>query len=485
MFPIKSNILLLHGFAESLQGGRAENQDDWAYLDTPLGFLLVLCDGMGGGPGGKTASYIAKYEIAQAVMDCNKQTPRQQALKVAFGRAQEALSRKMDEIPALVGMGATVVAILINERSAIVAHVGDSRCYRFSGSRMAFKTQDHSLVGELVRKKALTEEQARISPQSNIISRGLGEVSNNIPEITEIPYRKGDRFVLCTDGVWGSMPHKILLQRLTAKNSCEAIVQNLSSEIDSLGNAHGGYHDNHTLAIIEMGKNSGMNDWRWVAVISGLVAAILVVIAVITTLSVKIMNDSKWLSGILMREKKDGTVLSVKKNEEPSSSEIIIHDEYDNNEIKEDSVELKNDTTFCSIEASSSQPIVEHEGTIIELSIDSILMGLDSMVVTKIFRNQEEMNDIKEYKLKLHNQIRRKIRVLADSCDERYKNEVKAIYDLFVESKREITGYKTIVEDSKIKITAQETATEKVDTIKRKIANLKENIRKKISEEKK
>ena len=107
MFPIKSNILLLHGFAESLQGGRAENQDDWAYLDTPLGFMLVLCDGMGGGPGGKTASYIAKYEIAQAVMGCNKQMPRQQALKVAFGRAQEALSRRMDEMPALAGMGAT------------------------------------------------------------------------------------------------------------------------------------------------------------------------------------------------------------------------------------------------------------------------------------------------------------------------------------------------------------------------------------------
>ena len=350
---------------------------------------------------------------------------------------------------------------------------------------MAFRTQDHSLVGELVRKKALTEEQARTSPQSNIISRGLGGVSNNIPEITEIPYRKGDRFVLCTDGVWGSMPHKILLQRLTAKSSCEAIVHNLSSEIDSLGNAHGGFHDNHTLAIIEMGENSRKNDWRWVAGISGLIVAILVVIAVITTLSVKIINDSKWLSDILMRVKKEEKVLSAKKNEKPSSSEIIIHDEYDNNEIKEDSVELKNDTTFCSIEASSSQPIVEHEGTIIELSIDSILMGLDSMVVTKIFRNQEEMNDIKEYKLKLHNQIRRKIRVLADSCDERYKNEVKAIYDLFVESKREITGYKTIVEDSKIKITAQETATEKVDTIKRKIANLKENIRKKISEEKK
>lgn len=481
MFPIKSNILLLHGFAESLQGGRAENQDDWAYLDTPLGFLLVLCDGMGGGPGGKTASYIAKYEIAQAVMDCNKQTPRQQALKVAFGRAQEALSRKMDEIPALVGMGATVVAILINERSAIVAHVGDSRCYRFSGSRMAFKTQDHSLVGELVRKKALTEEQARISPQSNIISRGLGEVSNNIPEITEIPYRKGDRFVLCTDGVWGSMPHKILLQRLTAKNSCEAIVQNLSSEIDNLGNAHGGYHDNHTLAIIEMGKNSGMNDWFWVAVISGLVAAILVVIAVITTLSVKIINDSKWLSDILMREKKDETVLSVKKNIEPSSSEIIINYEYDNNEIKEDYVELKKDTTY-SIEDSSSLPIVEHEGTIIELEIDSILMGLDSIVA---MRNPNKMKNIMEYKLNLHNKIRRKMKLLVDSCDERYKNEADTIYDLFVESKSEITGSEKITEDNKIMITAKKTAIEKIDTIKRRIVNLKENIRKMISEKEK
>lgn len=476
MFPIKSNILLLHGFAESLQGGRAENQDDWAYLDTPLGFLLVLCDGMGGGPGGKTASYIAKYEIAQAVMDCNKQTPRQQALKVAFGRAQEALSRKMDEMPALVGMGATVVAILINERSAIVAHVGDSRCYRFSGSHMAFRTQDHSLVGELVRKKALTEEQARTSPQSNIISRGLGGVSNNIPEITEIPYRKGDRFVLCTDGVWGSMPHKILLQKLTAKNSCEAIVQNLSSEIDSLGNAHGGYHDNHTLAIIEMGKNSEMNDWRWVAGISGLIVAILVTIAMITTLSVKIINDSKWLSDILMREKKDETVLSAKKNDEPSSIEIIINDEYDNDEIQEDSFDLKRDTIYNSREDSLSLPIGQREDTMIELKIDSILMGLDSIVAQQIFRNQEEMNNKKEYKRILYNEIRRKIRVLVDSCDEKYKNEVDTIYDLFVKSQSVITGSEKIIEDSKIMITAKKNAIEKVNTIKIRIANLKDRI---------
>lgn len=260
MIQIISKKYQLHGIANSMQGGRIENQDDMGFQETPLGFLLVVCDGMGGGPGGKTASYIVKYEIMQTLCACNSQTSRISAMKMAVSRANDALYRKMEEVPTLRGMGSTLVAVLINDESAIIVHLGDSRCYRLRGNRVAFQTTDHSLVSELVRNGAMTEEQARVSPQSNVITRALGNTSNHVPAIDEVPYQKGDRFVLCTDGVWGIMPHVDLIRRFSAVQDVATVVTSLSSEIDRIGFAQGGNHDNHTLAVIEMNMDSILKD---------------------------------------------------------------------------------------------------------------------------------------------------------------------------------------------------------------------------------
>lgn len=256
MDPIRSDIVAIQGYGISMIGGRPENQDDWGYTDTPLGFLLVVCDGMGGGPGGATASSMVKREIAVALRECNSSTPPDKALRMAAVRAQEALEAKMEKEPALRGMGSTFVALLVSKQSAFVAHAGDSRCYLFRGKRCIYRSQDHSLVAELVRKKALTEEEARLSPQSNVIARGLGNVSNNVPDVEELSYKKGDRFAICTDGIWGVMPHKDLLPKLSAQGQLSAIAGNLSMEVDSIGFAGGGHHDNHTLAVIEILEDS-------------------------------------------------------------------------------------------------------------------------------------------------------------------------------------------------------------------------------------
>ena len=256
MDPIRSDIVAIQGYGISMIGGRPENQDDWGYTDTPLGFLLVVCDGMGGGPGGATASSMVKREIAVALRECNSSTPPDKALRMAAVRAQEALEAKMEKEPALRGMGSTFVALLVSKQSAFVAHAGDSRCYLFRGKRCIYRSQDHSLVAELVRKKALTEEEARLSPQSNVIARGLGNVSNNVPDVEELSYKKGDRFAICTDGIWGAMPHKDLLPKLSAQGQLSAIAGNLSMEVDSIGFAGGGHHDNHTLAVIEILEDS-------------------------------------------------------------------------------------------------------------------------------------------------------------------------------------------------------------------------------------
>lgn len=278
---IKSDIVSLHGTAISMIGGRPENQDDMAYLDTPLGFLIVVCDGMGGGPGGKTASYIVKHEIAETICECSPQTPRDHALKMAAARAHQALEDKMKESSALNGMGSTFVAALINSHSAVIAHSGDSRCYRFHGKKCLFRTQDHSLVAELVRKKVMTEEDARHSPQANVITRGLGSTNNHVPEIDEIPYKKGDRFVLCTDGIWGAMQHQELLKFFTQPKDLQQLVTELSTQVDKIGFSKGGGHDNHTIAMFELEKDSQLKEsfaWKKWAMIS--LAAVLIVIII-------------------------------------------------------------------------------------------------------------------------------------------------------------------------------------------------------------
>lgn len=241
-------------------GGRTENQDDLGYAETPLGVLLIVCDGMGGGPGGKTASYIVKTTIIETLCNSSAMASPADVFKMAVSKANDTLEEKMAQVPDLKGMGSTMVAILINEKQATIVHLGDSRCYRLKNNKLVFRTKDHSLVGELVQNGALTEEQARTSPQSNVITRGLGSTTNHVAEIDEVPYQRGDRFVLCTDGVWGIMPHDDLMMRLTSQQSISTLVKDLSAEIDKIGESHGNHHDNHTLAIIELKNDSIKKD---------------------------------------------------------------------------------------------------------------------------------------------------------------------------------------------------------------------------------
>lgn len=260
MVKITSSLFSLTGFAETRQGGRPENQDDFAFSDTPLGFLVVVCDGMGGGPGGKTASSVAKAEIVRSLMHATPQMSISEALCQAAAAADSALKAYIARDQRLAGMGSTFVAILIRQSSAIIAHAGDSRCYRLHRGRMVFRTHDHSLVGELVRKRSLTEEQARISPQSNLITRGLGSVSNTQPDVDIVPYCQGDRFVLCTDGVWGIMEQSQLLSRFREMKNLSTDVLRMADEIDRIGFGQGGHHDNHTFVVIDMEANSTLKD---------------------------------------------------------------------------------------------------------------------------------------------------------------------------------------------------------------------------------
>lgn len=249
----------LSAFAESRIGGRTENQDSYGWEETPFGFLVTVCDGMGGGPGGKMASSIAVEEIVTSVINGNAEDTPSNILIRAIRQANMAILEYARENPTYSGMGSTCTALLISEKCATIAHVGDSRIYQIRGKSKIYRTFDHSMVFDLVKQKVITEEQARLSAQSNVITRALGAKYDVEVECAELPYLAGDRFVLCTDGIHGSIPELQLLEMLSNHSkSLGAVTDEIATTIDGEGRNAGGGHDNLTIAIIETNKNSSL-----------------------------------------------------------------------------------------------------------------------------------------------------------------------------------------------------------------------------------
>lgn len=244
------------GYWDTRQGGRVENQDSCGFLDTEKGLIAVVCDGMGGGPSGQLASTIAVQKIVEYVVNAPMDMPRTEMVAQAIEYAHQSILAKTAENPALRGMGSTATVVLISGQSAILGHVGDSRIYQFRRGKKIFRTADHSMVGELVRNGTLTEEQARLSSQSNIITKALGSKLTNLAEVTERPYEKGDRFMLCTDGIWGAMPESDLIKRVAKTQSLSGAVDSTVIKVDEIGRANGNKHDNLTIALLETKQDS-------------------------------------------------------------------------------------------------------------------------------------------------------------------------------------------------------------------------------------
>lgn len=291
---IQTNSNIAEGFFESRIGGRSENQDSYGAMDTPLGLVITVCDGMGGGPGGKTASQTAVTEIIKGITEADNSETNKNILIKAIRRANMAILHKGEEIPDLKGMGSTCTVLLINETSATIAHVGDSRIYQLRGNKKIYRTFDHSMVFDLVKNKVITEEQARLSVQSNVITRALGIKPDVEVEVDELPYEKDDRFMLCTDGIHGAIEEKQLIKLATEKNrSLGSITDNLATRIDGIGLKEGGGHDNLTLAMIQTKTNSKLKEKMSKRIKIILLTAIAISIFSITANIVLLSNNTK------------------------------------------------------------------------------------------------------------------------------------------------------------------------------------------------
>lgn len=319
-------------FAESRIGGRPENQDNFGWRDTNMGYLVTVCDGMGGGPGGKTASDIAVNEIIAGISEANEDEAIPNIIIKAIRRANMAIIEAGNEKPELKGMGSTATVLLITEYSAFIAHVGDSRVYQFRGGKKVYRTFDHSMVFEMVSQGVITEEQARLSAQSNIITRALGVKPDVEVDIREVAYEKGDRFMLCSDGIHGSMPEKELTKMVTNKSSkLGKITDDIATYVDNLGRTAGGGHDNLTLAIIETTTNSKLKPKmakQTRIIMAGLIALLVIsLILNISQCSSSTKSDesraNEEMTGQINKLKEDSTKLG-KENEQLRTAIVEI-----------------------------------------------------------------------------------------------------------------------------------------------------------------
>lgn len=337
------------GVMDSSIGGRADNQDSCGYCTTKNGLLLVVCDGMGGGPSGKLASTIATQEIIQFVKSADEHVMRRpvsELLSNAIQQANAAVYSYGLEHSETRGMGTTVVALLINKNCATIAHVGDSRCYLMRRGQIVFKTNDHSVVAELVRKGTLTEEQARISPNSNIITRVLGLKESVEIDIDVLPYEKHDRFYLCSDGVWGTMPEKQLSKQFYRFPNLVNILESTTMLVDEIGTNEGGHHDNHTLIILETQISSKLKQrmsTKHKRIMQGL--AILLALSLMVNL-ITIVNRERSVAQMVTLDEQQTVIDSlVTKTEEFEKQITTLKEENaDYGEEFDKVITLKNDT---------------------------------------------------------------------------------------------------------------------------------------------
>jgi len=237
-------------------GGRIENQDSFGSTQTKFGELIIICDGMGGHNGGRHAANRAVQIIIEEVTKSIDINPAK-TLQKAILKANEAILQESSTNVSLKGMGSTVVALLVTPERAICCHVGDSRIYQLRKGKILHRTSDHSLVFDLVRQGKMTEEQARLSDKSNVITRSLGiSPTVNVEIADNLSYQTDDRFLLCTDGIWSMIPENQLIEMISEEVDVESVVAKLVEKINTIGIACGGNHDNLTVALIEMETSS-------------------------------------------------------------------------------------------------------------------------------------------------------------------------------------------------------------------------------------
>lgn len=228
---------------------RSNNQDS-AYAGT---HLFVVADGMGGHAGGDVASAIAAKRIAESDTEYPSVRDAQLALEQSLVAANSMLAETVFEHSELTGMGTTVSGLLRVGNQFALAHIGDSRIYRFRDNELTQVTADHTFVQRLVDSGRITPEEAAVHPRRSVLMRVLGDV-DAAPEIDTAVFdiQAGDRWMLCSDGLSSYVADDKMAAILATVHTAQGAADRLVKE--SLDH---GAPDNVTVVLVDIDDSDG------------------------------------------------------------------------------------------------------------------------------------------------------------------------------------------------------------------------------------
>ena len=261
--------------ARSDTGKVRPHNEDSVFVEPSLG-IVVLADGMGGYNAGEVASEMATRTISAALIH-SSQLNRADQKELDFVLARQVVLDAVAEANALIqdaalqqagyaGMGTTLVMAWFMEKRVLLAHVGDSRCYRLRAGSLLQLTKDHSLLQEHLDAGLLSAAEVKSMKSANLLTRALGVDPVVEPDVMDDIVMPGDVYLLCSDGLTDMLDDDELLALLgTAPQGVAACAEHLIAQ----ANAAGG-RDNISAAVAHVRGGNAPSGWRhWLARLFG------------------------------------------------------------------------------------------------------------------------------------------------------------------------------------------------------------------------
>jgi serine/threonine protein phosphatase PrpC len=240
----------------SLLGNRSTNQDRCLVLEAPDAILLCLADGMGGHPKGEMAAQILMDNARRAFLTSRKPiaSPHFFLSGLMEMTHQRILEYGREQEPPIEPR-TTGVLCLVQEDNAYWAHIGDSRLYIMREGVIHMRTDDHSYVEHLRQQGIISAAQVHTHKFRNYVTRCLGGTNNRpVAELSgPHPLKQGDVVMLCTDGFWGPLSERPLVDSLSnSTGSLHNSLQGLATQAESVSNPES---DNVTAVALRWNEN--------------------------------------------------------------------------------------------------------------------------------------------------------------------------------------------------------------------------------------
>jgi PPM family protein phosphatase len=233
---------------------RQLNEDDWGWRKLGAhGTLFAVADGMGGHNHGDVASALAVRSFCRHIqrqLSGDEPTDKTAPLLLAEGLAAANLAVYSLAAERRAHMGTTLAAVLLiakgDKRSAFVGHAGDSRVYVLRDGTLIPLTEDHSMVAAMVAAGKITAAEARTHPKSNVLLSFLGSTTEFEADVSAVETKPGDRFLVCSDGLWGEVPDPAIADILGNEVDPRVAARRL---VRAANDAGGG--DNVTVLVVD------------------------------------------------------------------------------------------------------------------------------------------------------------------------------------------------------------------------------------------